>query len=785
MAAAVREIYVMVFVWRRILAASTAIIIALLFTPSLHAQTIPKLPIAWAPLHPLIYEGQNGEVAGFMVDLAKGLGREVGFEPEFFRSAAFPEWREAQRTGASVLLLGGAKPLPFQQTNVFSDQIFEAEVRLAVRFGEEDKIDLSNVARLRIGTIRPGAGSNPALYPDAQMIDYASVNAALFALLAGDIDAISTTTLFVYSAARNAGLDHRIAFVGAPILQSDQYVAIHESHAELLDPINAALARMKADGRLQALLAKHNVVLPAVAPDVLTVGVTDFPPYSVHNDDGTFSGFAVDTFTDLADLAGLRIRYEVISDAEFGAGPSEETYDILIQAGVNAARAETMDFTLAVDRFAVAIFTRSGQAAGLSDLDSLVGRTVGVEAVNLGRRLAEGHGGLTIRVFDGRPALLQALNDGAVDAILFSSGPMNREIDAQGLTDEVEEVRPPIHISTRAPALRRGLGAVRQRLNAVIPRYLISDEYATLRDKWFGVPVFWTPGRVNLTLGAIGTAFLLLLGFIIWQRQRQRRRDFDQQERDLAREKTHSEELGKLVSELERSNRDLDEFAYIASHDMKEPLRGIGINVNFLLREELPQKARERAQRMLHLTGRMEQLISDLLFLSRLGRGDPSPVTVQPSQILEGIRSDLKEWLDEAGGEIAEVGEIPAIKGQRVQVKTILQNLIVNGIKYNDADVKRVEVGFLRQVEVNGKTLINAIFVRDNGIGIDDKYREKIFRIFSRLNKVAEYVTGSGTGTGSGLAFLRKIVEEHGGVVVFDAEPSGGSIFYVTLPMAD
>lgn len=284
------------------------------------------------------------------------------------------------------------------------------------------------------------------------------------------------------------------------------------------------------------------------------------------------------------------------------------------------------------------------------------------------------------------------------------------------------------------------------------------------------------------------TAVLFVLMFGIFamaalsvrlQRQKQQR-EYDLQHIELEREQAHSIEREKILKELERSNHELDEFAYIASHDLKEPLRGIRINANFLLREELPGKAGERATRMSELAGRMEQLITDLLYFSRLGQNETPREQVEPRHVIANIRSDLAEWLSEHNGEIIEVNSIPTLLAEPLKIKTVIQNLIVNGIKYNDSEKKWVEVGFAPVAEVNGQTLENAIFVKDNGIGIAEEYREKTFRIFSRLNKQSEY----GYGSGSGLAFVRKIVLLNDGVVDFVSEPGKGTTFFVTLPLA-
>lgn len=748
-------------------------------TVAAQEQSFDPVAFAWTDTRPLFYSDDDGEPTGLAVEFARTLGRELGFELVPYRVTDFTTWRSDQTSGVSEILPMAAKVPAFAETNFYSDTIFRSEVRFAVRSEDSNAFDPADLTGVRIGVLPPGAGSNADLYPGAIVVAYPNTGAAVIALLSDEIDAVSTESSLVYAEARAARLDHRVAFVGPPIEIVERVVILHKSRPELLEPINDAIARMRADGRIDAMRAEFQLRVPPVAPDVLTVGVTNFPPYTIHNDDGTFSGFSVETMRDLAELAGLSVAFKAITAQEFTAGPTATSYDILPQSGVDDDRRTRMDFTTPLERFEYAIFTRAGEAAGLSDLDSLVGRRVGVAELSLERRFAATQGGLDVALFEDPAALLQGLMDGAVDAVLFSRRAMSARIQQEGLDRNIEEVTPPFRVIERAPTLRFGLGAARERLNAVIPGYLLSRDFAELNDKYFGVPVFWTPTRVNITLWSFCALFFMMLSALLWQRQRQRQFMFERQEQDLIREKAHSLELGTLVSELERSNRGLDEFAYIASHDLKEPLRGIGINANFLLREKLTGKAQERAERMVQLTGRMEQLISDLLSFSRLGQSGGAPEVVEPSKVIAAIRSDLAEWLAERSGEIIEVGAIPTLKADQVRVKSVLQNLIINGIIYNDADVKRVEVGFVREVEVQGKTLKDAIFVKDNGIGIGDEYHDKIFRIFSRLNKQADY----GAGSGSGLAFVRKIAEEQGGTVDFISKIGEGSTFYVTLPL--
>ncbi|MEL7344135.1 MAG: histidine kinase dimerization/phospho-acceptor domain-containing protein, partial [Pseudomonadota bacterium] len=312
--------------------------------------------------------------------------------------------------------------------------------------------------------------------------------------------------------------------------------------------------------------------------------------------------------------------------------------------------------------------------------------------------------------FDTPKAMLNGLLDGTADVVLFGTMNFHALIDREGVTDEIVAVDPPYDQTQMAMALRFGLGGVREQLNAVIPGYVVSERYSALETRYFGTSDFWTSGRILVAWEIIGGAVVLVVGYIIWrnQRSRKQRQEQDRQKERFEEQKAHSKELARLVTELERSNRELDEFAYIASHDLKEPLRGIGINANFMMREDLPEKLHDRALRIGELTGRMEEQISDLLFFSRLGRGDHAEATAHVSEIIATIRDELREWLDENNGEIQEVGTIPAIAAAPHKIKVLLQNLIVNGIKYSHAERRIVEVGFLPSVLVNEKSFSNA-----------------------------------------------------------------------------
>ncbi len=239
--------------------------------------------------------------------------------------------------------------------------------------------------------------------------------------------------------------------------------------------------------------------------------------------------------------------------------------------------------------------------------------------------------------------------------------------------------------------------------------------------------------------------------------------------------------LNELQDELKRSHRELENFTHVASHDLKEPLRGLTINANFLMREDgLSELGKDRVTRMVALCHRMEQLISDLLFFSRLSWSGKSLEDVDPVQIITALRVSLTEVLDERDGTISIATELPLVHAESAKIKTVFQNLIVNGVKYNDALRKVVTVGFKPSVEIGNQAYQDMFYVSDNGIGISEGNREKIFGIFSRLNSEKAY----GAGTGAGLAFVKKIVEDYGGEITFQSRPGQGTTFYFSLPIA-
>lgn len=232
--------------------------------------------------------------------------------------------------------------------------------------------------------------------------------------------------------------------------------------------------------------------------------------------------------------------------------------------------------------------------------------------------------------------------------------------------------------------------------------------------------------------------------------------------------------LAVSLEDLKHSNQELDEFAYIASHDLKEPLRGIHNYASFLKEDyadRLDDEGRNYLDRMQRLAERLSDLIDRLLAYSRLGSSPLSLEVVDANAVLDEVAEDLKQSLADRGVELRRAGPLPAVTGNALRLGEVFQNLIVNAAKYNDKAEKWVEVG----CDTSGA--IPVFYVRDNGIGIPEQHRETVFRLFKRLHEQTKF----GGGTGAGLTIIKKIIERHSGHIWLESTPGEGTTFHFTL----
>jgi PAS domain S-box-containing protein len=238
-----------------------------------------------------------------------------------------------------------------------------------------------------------------------------------------------------------------------------------------------------------------------------------------------------------------------------------------------------------------------------------------------------------------------------------------------------------------------------------------------------------------------------------------------------------AEELREANGALVRSNEELDDFAYIASHDLKEPLRGIASYAQFLV-EDYADRLDTDGVAKLHTLERLSRRLSDLVdslhHYARLGRVRMGVAPTDLNEVLAGVLEGLRITLDERAVEVRVPRPLPTLPCDRVYVGEVFHNLIGNAVKYNDRPERWVEVGW---TEAAGPGRPAALYVRDNGIGIRAKDLKTIFRIFQRLHGPEQY----GGGTGVGLTLAKRIVERHGGRIWAESTPGEGSTFRFTL----
>ena len=285
--------------------------------------------------------------------------------------------------------------------------------------------------------------------------------------------------------------------------------------------------------------------------------------------------------------------------------------------------------------------------------------------------------------------------------------------------------------------------------------------------------------RWLLLMGFPGVIFLLVMAsrYLAKKAMEPIYQSYRQIQQFSSKTKQANEKLEATQVQLIRSNQELEQFAYIVSHDLQEPLRKMKSFSQLLARECQAQfTENEKAQRYLDYiidaADRQQKLVRALLDYSRLKRQDITKVAVDLNAVVKKVLEDLSVSITETQATVT-VGDLPTVNASPTQMGQLFLNLIGNGIKFRGSASPRI------QIEAQWQSAEWLISVQDNGIGINPKYAERIFQVFQRLHSRSDY-----PGTGIGLAICRKIVEGHGGRIWVSLESGQGSTFYFTLPVA-
>ncbi len=336
-----------------------------------------------------------------------------------------------------------------------------------------------------------------------------------------------------------------------------------------------------------------------------------------------------------------------------------------------------------------------------------------------------------------------------------------------------------------------GIAATLLGMAAVVVLQIPRDEWASV-PTLVGMVMFGVQGAVITYLGA---ARLKVIDFLsraareLDERVRHRTHELwlvnQRLEAEAIERERRAEEARQMAVKLEASNRELQDFASVASHDLQEPLRKIqafGTRLSSRYGASLGPDGQDYIQRMQKASARMQTLINDLLVLSRVATKAQPFTEVDLKDIVGEVLSDLEARIADTGARVC-VGALPRIEADPTQMRQLLQNLLANALKFRRKDVPpQIEIagwlgGPLGEEDPAGRGTAT-ITITDNGIGFDEKYLEKIFTVFQRLHGRGEF-----EGTGIGLAVCRRIVERHGGTVTARSRPGEGSTFIVQLPV--
>jgi len=264
------------------------------------------------------------------------------------------------------------------------------------------------------------------------------------------------------------------------------------------------------------------------------------------------------------------------------------------------------------------------------------------------------------------------------------------------------------------------------------------------------------------------------------ERNRSRRleRDNTALEGEVRARKLAQERLERVAAQLESSNRELQQFASVASHDLQEPLRKIvvfGDRLRAKFGDQLGEQGGDYVDRMMNAAGRMRTLIDDLLEFSRVVTRARPLVPVDVAEVIREVLGDL-EVLIESKGAVVDIGDLPTIQADPTQLRQVFQNLLANAMKFQGEGAVP-HVAIRAEQAACGASPGWRITVRDNGIGFEQQHAERIFAPFQRLHGRSEF-----GGSGIGLAIVRRIVERHGGTIVAESSVGHGALFSILVP---
>lgn len=548
----------------------------------LHADPA-QVVVGWTLVPGLMQRDENGRLTGFMIDLARLLAEEAGLDLRLEEYDSVPALLDAQANGRSEMLAGVADLPSLRGSSHYSQNVGQVAISVLHRSGDSRLRTLDSARGLRLAGVRGAAGTEltgPLLRNE--FLTYGSDKLAFEALLTHEVDGVVGPQDALSAIMAAKGMGTQVKLLAKPFRYVPRMVALHRGRTDLRSQIDAAVVALEDDGRLAQLRLHWGIASPTLAPKVLIAGVLHAPPYTIVQADGTFSGFAVDALTDLAERAGQELRFVAISSADWRDGPTAGRYDLLPLEPISPARAASLDFGLPLLSVTYSIFLRGGTAPIAWNRIDWAGKRLGVLARDHDLLPLVHLAGAERVVFGSVAAQVAALNTGDIDALLADRLFLSHSIAELDLSPNIQEAKPPLFDVEQAIAVRADVPEVMEVLNAATPGYLASPRYHELRLFWIHAPTAWTTQQLAKVLGGIGAFAVLLAGGIGWRHYLRRLRDA---RRDIAEDLIDKIPLGLVLlsrdgrikyfnRETARTGASLSGFLAVGKH-YSDALRGL------------------------------------------------------------------------------------------------------------------------------------------------------------------------------------------------------------------
>jgi ABC-type amino acid transport substrate-binding protein len=723
---------------------------------------------------------EDGQADGFSVELLREALRVMG-QTATFKTGAWPELKKELEEGRLDVLPMVARTPEREAEFDFTFPYLTMHGAIVVREDTADIATREDLRGKRVAVLeedfaheylrRAGTG--------AEIVPLPSFAVALRELSEGQHDAVVIQRLLAFQLIKDLRLANlRVSSTPLADFSQSWCFAVREGDKATLDMINEGLSIIMINNTFHRLYAKWVSPFESLAriPVRITVGGDHrFFPYEFTNERGMPDGFLPDLTREIGRQMNLTvdIRLDRWSDTLDAARRGE----IDVIEGLYYSPERSKEFSFSPPHLIVqhVLVTRSDSPNPLD----LKGKVILVQDGDLMHDWAKEHGyGKNLIVGASMEDVLRRLAEGEGDCALAGRIQSIHWIRKNGWTN-LKLGADPLVSAEYCYAVPHGKEAILAVFSEGLTAVRNTGEFRNISTRWLAphhppTLTFWTFLKIGLMVSI--PLLLLLLLSLAWSRSLQsqvvKRTEALQKETEASGKL--AAQLGRTAAELKRSNTDLEQFAYVTSHDLKEPIRMV-TGFMSLLRESLAGKLDEKSQDFLALAEegatRMHHLVDDLLAYGRVGHSQEDDAgQLESSDAVKLAVENLQGLIKEADARVT-FDPLPVLKANRIELTQLFQNLINNAIKFRGQRKPVIHIASVRE------TGFWCFSVKDNGIGISHEYQDRIFKIFHRLHTPDQY-----PGTGIGLAICKKIVERHGGRIWVESKPDEGSTFYFTLP---